>query len=186
MSVSGPSRLAFVTGNPGKLREAERLAERPLEAVAVDLPEIQSLDIAEVLAAKADEASRHVDTAFVVEETGLELEALNGFPGALVKWMLDAIGPEGIAQVAIDRGNASVRARCRLLYRDEHGEIEAEGVNEGTLVLPARGERGFGWDPVFQPDGKNETYGELSDDDKDRIGHRGRAWRSLLAQLASR
>ncbi len=53
-----------------------------------------------------------------------------------------------------------------------------------ALVLPARGPRGFGWDPVFLPDGEARTYGELDDAEKDRLGHRGKAWRALLAQLS--
>ncbi len=175
--------FVLVTGNPAKRVEAERILGRELEALAVDLPEIQSLDLGEVLAAKADEAAPHVGGPFVVEETGLELAALNGFPGPLVKWMLEAVGSEGIARVAIDRADPDVRARCRILYRDGDRQVEAEGITEGTLVLPARGEHGFGWDPVFLPAGESRTYGELEPADKDRIGHRGRAWRALARRL---
>ena len=60
----------------------------------------------------------------------------------------------------------------------------ARGATAGELVLPARGVNGFGWDPVFVPLGESRSYGELSDAEKDRIGHRGRAWRELLKQLA--
>ncbi len=56
--------------------------------------------------------------------------------------------------------------------------ITAEGETRGALVLPPRGDSGFGWDPVFQPDGEDRTYGEMSAAEKDRIGHRGRAWRA--------
>ena len=175
--------FVFVTGNAGKLAEVGRLVGRPVESLAVDLPEIQSLDLGEVLRAKADEAARHAAGPFVVEETGLELAALNGFPGPLVKWMLDAIGAEGIAGVAQAAGDPRVTARCRLCYRDGERELTAEGATTGTLVLPGRGEHGFGWDPVFLPDGETRTYGELGDGDKDRISHRGRAWRRLSGQL---
>jgi len=60
----------------------------------------------------------------------------------------------------------------------------ARGATAGELVLPARGVNGFGWDPVFVPLGESRSYGELSDAEKDRIGHRGRAWRELLKRLA--
>jgi non-canonical purine NTP pyrophosphatase (RdgB/HAM1 family) len=180
------SRLPFVlvTGNPGKLAETRRILGREIGSVDVELPEIQSLDLAEVLQAKANEAVGHTDSPFVVEETGLELAALNGFPGPLVKWMLQAIGAEGIARLALAAGDPTVRARCRLLFRHGERELTAEGVTEGTLVLPGRGHRGFGWDPVFLPDGETRTYGELADEDKDRISHRGRAWSQLLKSLA--
>jgi len=173
----------LVTGNPGKLIETQRILGCEIESVDVELPEVQSLDLDEVLRVKANEAAHHTDGAFVVEETGLELAALNGFPGPLVKWMLQAIGAEGIARVAIAAGDPGVRARCRLLFRDAEREVTAEGVTEGTLVLPGRGTHGFGWDPVFQPIGEERTYGELKDGDKDGIGHRGRAWRRLLTGL---
>ncbi|KAB2963360.1 MAG: non-canonical purine NTP pyrophosphatase, partial [Thermoanaerobaculia bacterium] len=103
--MSAPKPLLLVTGNPGKLAEARRLAGRALESVAVDLPEIQSLDLDEVLAAKAEAAFARLGRPLVVEETGLELAALHGFPGPLVRWMLEAVGAEGIARTALALGD---------------------------------------------------------------------------------
>ncbi len=119
----------------------------------------------------------------IVEETGLELPALNGFPGPLVKWMLDAIGPEGLASAAIRLGDPRAVARCQLLVTDGEETVIAEGVANGTLVSPPRGDSGFGWDTVFQPDGYDRTSAELGDQIKDRISHRGRAWTALVAKL---
>ena len=175
--------VAFVTGNHHKIIEAKRLGSSNLRMVRVDLPEIQSLSILEVVEAKAEAASDHVDGPFVVEETGFELEALNGFPGALVKWMLDAIGPEGLARVGLSLNNDRGTARCALLYRNADRRIVAEGSTSGRLVLPSRGDGGFGWDSVFVPDGENRTYAELIPSDKDRLSHRGRAWRALSIEL---
>ena len=120
----------------------------------------------------------------VVEETGLQLAAMNGFPGPLVKWMLQAVGPEGIARAALALGDARARAVCLLAWTDGRRLVVGRGVTEGELVLPSRGSNGFGWDPVFRPEGEARTYGELADEEKDRLGHRGRAWRDLLEQLA--
>ncbi len=181
--MSPPSGVVFVTGNAAKLAEARRLAGPALESVAIDLPEIQSLDLHEILAAKAAEAWRRLERPLIVEETGLELAALGGFPGPLVKWMLAAAGAEGVARAALALGEPRATARCALLYRDGERSVTAEGTTRGVLVLPARGQAGFGWDPVFQPEGETRTYGELEGVEKDRISHRGRAWRELLAQL---
>jgi non-canonical purine NTP pyrophosphatase (RdgB/HAM1 family) len=189
-SVETGSHLPFVlvTGNPGKLAEARRLAGSGLEGIALDLPEIQSLDLEAVLRAKAAEAWRRLGRPLVVEEAGLGLAALNGFPGPLVKWMLDAVGAEGIAHAAAALGDPRAVARCMLLYVDGERTVLAAGATEGRLVLPPRGEHGFGWDPVFlpdgQPDGGTRTYGELAGLEKDAISHRGRAWRALLERLA--
>jgi len=178
-----PPPFTLVTGNPGKLREARRLWPGTFDALDLDLPEIQSLDLAEVLRAKADEARRSLRGPLVVEETGLELAAFGGFPGPLVKWMLAAVGAEGVARAAIALGDARATARCMLLFDDGERRILAEGETTGALVLPPRGTQGFGWDPVFQPAGETLTYGELSAERKDEIGHRGRAWRALALGL---
>jgi len=184
--VSGEAAAApllLVTGNPGKLAEARRLAGRALAAIDLDLPEIQSLDLEETLRAKAATAFAAVGRPLVVEETGLELAAMNGFPGPLVRWMLEAIGAEGIARTARALGDARARAVCLLGWTDGERVIVGRGETAGELVLPARGKRGFGWDPVFRPDGETRTYGELADAEKDALSHRGRAWRDLLARL---
>lgn len=182
--------FTLVTGNAGKLAEARRIlasAGSPIpvsRTLELDLPEVQSLDLVEVLRAKADEAWRRVGEPVVVEETGLYLAALRGFPGPLVKWMLEAIGPNGIAHLARALGEDRADARCALMYKDRAREVVAVGATSGRLVLPGRGTEGFGWDPVFQPDGETLTYGELPPTEKDRLGHRGRAWRALALRMA--
>lgn len=177
--------IVFVTGNADKVAEARRLCGADLESVALELPEIQSLDLEAVLRAKGDEAYRRLQRPLIVEETGLELAALNGFPGPLIKWMLQAVGPLGIARSAAALGDSRATARCLLLHVDRRGGRLAEGLTQGRVVLPPRGEGGFGWDPVFEPEGVDRTYAEITGEEKDRLSHRGRAWRALIAQLVS-
>jgi non-canonical purine NTP pyrophosphatase (RdgB/HAM1 family) len=176
--------FVLVTGNRDKAAEAERILGRPVATVALELPEVQSLDLLAVLRAKGEEAWRRLGRPLVVEETGLGLDALGGFPGPLVRWMLEAVGPEGIARTALALGDPAAGARCGLLYRNAAGAVVAEGADRGELVLPARGDAGFGWDVVFRPAGAAGTYAELGAGYKDLYGHRGRAWRALAAALA--
>lgn len=136
-----------------------------------------------MLRAKARAAFALVGRALVVEETGLELAVWNGFPGPLVRWMLEAAGAEGIARAAIALGETRASAVCLLAWTDGREIRIGRGETVGELVLPARGRNGFGWDPVFRPAGESRTFGELADAEKDRIGHRGRAWRDLLPRL---
>ena len=181
--------FTLVTGNAAKRAEAERIllahGVDGVECHALDLPELQSLDLFAVLRAKGEAAWAALHRPVVVEEAGLELAALAGFPGPLVRWMLEAVGAEGIARTALAMGDPRAVARCALLWTDGERTVVGEGAAEGTLVLPARGGGGFGWDPVFQPAGESRTYGELTAAEKDLRGHRGRAWRDLLAKLAA-
>lgn len=175
--------FVLVTGNPGKVAEARLALGRELEAADIDLPEIQSLDYREVVRAKAAEAWRRLGRPLVVEEAGLDLAALNGFPGPLVKWMLQAVGAEGIARAARALGDPRATARCFLLYKDGDREAMVEGVTEGTLSLPPRGSQGFGWDPIFIPTGHDRTYAEMTGAEKSAASHRGKAWRGLVGRL---
>jgi len=178
-----PRPFVLVSGNRGKIAEARLIARPDLPAAELDLPEIQSLDMLEILRGKAAAAWAALQRPVVVEEAGLELVALNGFPGPLVKWMLQATGAEGIARVAEALGNPRAIARCQLLYKDGNEEIVAEGVAEGTLLHPGRGTQGFGWDPVFLPAGETRTFAELDGLEKLAVSHRGRAWREMMRKL---
>ena len=175
--------FVLVTGNPGKIAEARTALGVDLETAEIDLPEIQSLDYREVLRTKAEEAWRRIGRPLVVEEAGLDLAALNGFPGPLVKWMLGAVGAEGIARTAAALDDVRAAARCFLLYKDGDREIVAEGRTEGVLVLPGRGSYGFGWDPVFLAEGSALTFAELTGIEKDAVSHRGKAWREMARHL---
>ena len=108
---------------------------------------------------------------------------MNGFPGPLVKWMLDAISAEGIARTAIALGDPGASALCALLYVDGDTSVMAVGETRGDLTLPPRGEHGFGWDPVFQPEGSELSYAQLGLGVKDELGHRGRAWAAFAEKF---
>ena len=176
--------FVLVTGNRGKVAEARLVLGDDLEAVALDLPEIQSLDLGEILREKAEEAWRRIGRPLVIEDVSLELAAFNGFPGPLVKWMLQSLGAEGLARAAATLGDVRATARCGLFYKAAEHTLAVEGVAEGTLITPGRGAHGFGWDPVFLPVESPLTYAELAGADKLAISHRGRAWRGLMRALS--
>ena len=186
MSQPNPRSLAevtLVTGNRNKVEEARRILGINLKSVSVDLPEIQSLDIKEVLRAKADEAWRQLQRPLIVDETGLQLEAMNGFPGPLIKWLLEAVGTIGICRIASNENEFSATACCALMYRDEHQQLVAQADISGRITSRPRGERGFGWDPIFEPQGQDRTYAEMTAAQKDLEGHRGIVWRQLYSDL---
>lgn len=176
--------LVFVTSNPNKLREAEAVLGRPLESCDLDLPEIQSLDLVEVVRDKAATAARRLGRPVLVEDTGLELAGLGGFPGPLVRWVLASVGAEGIARMAHAFGDPGATARCLLCATDGEAEVFGEGVVAGRIADRPRGRGGFGWDSVFVPERPgNRTYGEMDEDEKNAVSHRRRAFEALRAAL---
>jgi len=172
----------FVTGNRMKLAEARRLSGTGIESVDLDLPEIQSLDLEEVLRAKGEAAWARLGRPLLVDETALALSALNGFPGPLIKWLLDAVGSEGTARLAALHGDSRAEAQSGLYWTDGQRVVTVTGAVPGRLVTP-RGTARFGWDAIFQPDGGDRTYAELAAEEKDAISQRGKAWRALIAEL---
>lgn len=177
-------RFVFVTGSADKLDEAERILGFRPESAVVELPEVQSLDLLAVVDAKADEAWRRLRRPLVVEDSGLHLDAMNGFPGPLVKWMLQALGPAGIARAVHALGDAGAETHCALVYRDGERRVVGEGRCRGRLEIAPRGTGGFGWDPHFVPQEERLTCAEMTPSAKDRVAHRGRAWRSLIGALS--
>lgn len=177
------SGTLLISGNRGKLAEARRICQFPLDALAIDLPEVQSLDLVEVLRFKAREAWLRTRQPVVVDETGLEFAGMNGFPGPLIKWLLESVGAEGLSRTALAFDDDRATARCGLLWFDGEREVRGEGAVTGQLVLPPRGDDGFGFDPVFQPDGGELTYAEMSSEEKNRTSHRYLAWTDLLGNL---
>jgi len=170
----------LVTGNPGKARELRRICGIEIDHEPVDLPEIQELDLLAVLRSKAHEAYRQLQRPVIVDETGLEMAALNGFPGPLIKWLLQSIGAEGLGRLGQSLGDDRIVAHCGVMYFAGEREMVGEGRTSGRLLSPPRGDDGFGWDPVFLPDGEELTYAEMDAARKDEIGHRGKAWRALM------
>jgi non-canonical purine NTP pyrophosphatase (RdgB/HAM1 family) len=178
--------LVFVTSNLGKLREAEAVLGRPLDHSDLDLPELQTLDLKEIVRGKAKAAWERLGRPVLVEDTGLELAGLGGFPGPLVRWLLTSVGPEGIARIASCFEDRRVTARCLVCATDGSVEVFGEGVVKGTIADGPRGAGGFGWDGVFVPsDGGGLSYGEMSEDEKNRISHRHKAFIALRDALAA-
>ncbi len=173
--------IYFITGNKGKLAEVQSILGN-VEALGIDLPEIQSLDAHEIIKAKLEEAKNHQAGEFIVEDTSLYFEALKGLPGPLIKWFMKTVGNDGLYKIAEAFGNFSAEAKTIIGYSDAEGVISFhEGVIKGTIVAP-RGE-GFGWDPIFQPEGYSKTFGELSSEEKNSFSMRKIALEKLKTSI---
>lgn len=157
--------LYFITGNKGKLAEVQSILGN-VEALDIDLPEIQSLDAREIIKAKLEEAQKHQTGEFIVEDNSLYLEGIKGLPGPLIKWFMKTVGNDGLYKMAEAFGNFNAEAKVIIGYSSPTGEISFfEGNTKGTIVS-SRGSEGFGWDPIFQPEGYDKTFGEMSAEEK--------------------
>jgi XTP/dITP diphosphohydrolase len=176
--------VTFVTSNPGKVVEVRRV----LSAYGIgvrwsrrELPEPQSARLEDVVRAKLASAVRP-GRAVVVEDSGIFLAALEGFPGVYSRFVYDTIGLSGVLRLA-DGHSRTAEFRTVAGYRRGRTTLLAPGTVRGTLARRPRGGNGFGYDPIFVPDGERRTFGEMAPDEKDAYSHRGRAMRALARKI---
>lgn len=192
-------KLVVGTNNAGKIRELnELLVNLPVEISG--LGEFENVfDVEETGTTFAENAmlkanSYALQTGFwaLSDDSGLEVEALGGAPGVYSARYAgeNADNAQKIAKLLgeLDAANSeSRRARfvCVMALADESGEIKflAEGICDGKIASAARGTNGFGYDPVFIPDGYEQTFGELSSTVKREISHRARAIQKIIRFL---
>lgn len=169
--------IVFVTGNKPKAREAERILDIPLEIKDIDLDEIQELDLEKIAIHKINQAYSLVKKPVIIDDVSVEVDALNGFPGPLIKWVLKSSGGNAGLLLRLLKGEKNRKAKAKLAIGFHDGK-EAHvfyGEVDGNIAEEIRGENGFGWDPVFIPEGENQTFAEMDPDYKNTLSHRKRA-----------
>lgn len=191
-------RVVLASANPRKVSEL-----REILAASIDLvprpPEVPDVvEDADTFVGnarlKASALVAVTGLASLADDSGLEVDALDGAPGVRSARYAgeDATDEENVAELlaalAHHHRAAERQARFRcvvVLQRPDGSEVVAEGTAEGHIAPSVRGAGGFGYDPVFVPDaGDGRTFGEMTQDDKHAISHRGRALAGLLAQLS--
>ncbi len=191
-----PSAIVFATGNPNKISEVNDLLAGQFEVLGLtdigcplDLPETSPTIPGNALQ-KARYVYENCGVDCFSEDTGLEIEALGGEPGVLsARYAGEGKNPEDNMDLVLRNmvGEANRKARfytviALILDGKEH---LFEGIAEGTIRNERSGTAGFGYDPIFQPDGFGVTFAELSKAEKNAISHRGKAVRKLIDFLAS-
>jgi len=179
--------LVFVTGNKKKLEEVQAILGSSVNLTShkLDLTEIQGTT-QEISADKCRKASNTLNVPVITEDTCLCFNALKGLPGPYIKWFLDKLGHDGLNKMLAGFEDKSAYALCTFAYSTGPGAepILFEGRTNGKIV-PARGPKNFGWDPIFQPDGFDQTYDEMPKATKNTISHRYKALSILKDFLAS-
>jgi XTP/dITP diphosphohydrolase len=194
-------RILLASRNAKKLNELRRILGPTLpdlEVVGLDdvapypeVPETGATFVENALL-KAREGFRHTGLPTVADDSGLTVAALNGMPGIFsARWAGRHGDDEAnlrlvlgqVADVPDERLGAAFA--CAVAYVGADGEIVTEGLMPGRLIREPRGANGFGYDPIFVPDGHDATSAELDSAAKDAISHRGQALRALAEQLAA-
>ena len=187
-------KLVFATNNQHKLHEIKHLLDDSIELLGLndigcqeDIPEEQ-----DTLEGNAAQKSFFVYDKYGVncfaDDTGLEIEALNGEPGVYsARYAGEAKNPEHNMNLVLDKlsiiNNRKARFRTVISLVIEGREIQFEGIVEGHILKEKRGTTGFGYDPIFQPEESNLSFAEMSLEEKNKISHRGRAVQKLVDYL---
>jgi XTP/dITP diphosphohydrolase len=153
------------------------LEHHPLERV-----EIQADDPADIAAYSLKAVPPGFPVA--IEDAGVFIDRLGGFPGPYSSYVLERLGNPGILKLMEGEADRRARYLSAVAYRDESGVHVFRGSVEGTIAQSIRGTNGFGYDPIFIPDeGNGSTFGEMSGREKNVISHRARAFRALAGWL---
>ncbi|MCB9225108.1 MAG: non-canonical purine NTP diphosphatase [Crocinitomicaceae bacterium] len=188
-------KLIFATHNAHKAKEIQKMLPESIQILTLE--EIGCFDeipeTADTLEGNASLKSSFVKDHYGVncfaDDTGLEIEALNGEPGVLsARYAGETKDPQANMDLVLSRleGNSNRKARFRTvisLWLNEE-EYLFEGIVDGTIRTERSGAEGFGYDPIFQPDGYEITFAEMSMDEKNKISHRGRAVQKLVDFLS--
>lgn len=190
------TKLVFATGNPHKISEVNGLLDGQFEVLGLadigcplDLPETSPTILGNALQ-KARFVYENYHVNCFSEDTGLEIEALGGEPGVLsARYAGEGKNAEDNMELVLrkmaDEPNRKARFYTVIALILDGKEYLFEGIAEGQIRHEKSGTEGFGYDPIFQPNGFGVTFAELSKAEKNAISHRGKAVRKLVEFLAS-
>lgn len=186
--------LHIITSNEGKFREIKQMIS-PLNyevrKETISYPEIQADTLREVveygmewiLKNRKEEWMDHPDNGFLIDDSGLFIDALNGFPGVYSKFVFFTIGNHGILKLLEGESLRKAEFRTALMFHFQGKNHYFEGKCTGRISKEIRGTGGFGYDPIFIPDGEDKTFGEMERVEKNRFSHRGEAMERFVEFL---
>jgi XTP/dITP diphosphohydrolase len=173
--------IIFVTTNPGKMGEAKEIGrEFDIDFIPndYDTTELQSMDPVEIAEDSARDAFEKIQKPLIVEDSGMFIDALDGFPGPFSAYVYKTIGLEGLLKVMEDKKNRKASMKSVVAYADGNKTKSFVGEVRGTMPKEQEGTKGFGYDPVFIPEGYGKTFSE-DVEYKNRVSHRAQSIRAF-------
>jgi len=177
-------KIYFITGNKGKALEAkEKLSAAGIDAVQKNLgyPELQANSLKEVACFGVEHIKKQFDQPFILEDAGLFIDALNGFPGVYSAYVFHTIGCKGILKLMKDTTDRKATFRSVFAYGEPGKQTKIfNGESQGNISEKEVGSNGFGYDPIFVPENKTKTFAEMDTEGKNMFSHRGKSLDKLL------
>ena len=183
--VVPPKVVYLASTNVHKYLEAREVVAQyglSLAFLREDVPELQGEDVAEIAAQGASWAAEKWDLPVLVEDTGLFIEALGGFPGPYASYVFKTIGLKGILRLLEGITDRRAYFKTALAFCDGKGSepVVFTGETHGRISHEIRGTGGFGYDPIFVPEGGDgRTFAEMSRSEKNALSHRAKAFRAF-------
>lgn len=176
-------RLVLVTQNQHKIEELTPLFNEfnvPFDTTSLEKLEIRSDDVDVIALAAAELAFAALQKPCVVDDTGLYITSLRGFPKSYPAFVLDTLGLSGVLRLLEGIEERYAKFVTAVGYADSEGSRTFIGEMEGSIGEQPIGEAGFGYDPIFIPDGYDRTYAQLDFEEKVSVSHRTKAFRAFL------
>ncbi|MDY6965879.1 MAG: XTP/dITP diphosphatase [Halobacteriota archaeon] len=174
--------IYFVTGNTGKVKEVLKMAppEMEIEQIDYDYPEIQVDELEQVASHGAKHSSEFLKKPIIVEDSGLFVDVLDGFPGPYSAYVFKKIGNEGILKLMAGEKDRGATFKSVVGYCEPGGNpLLFVGSVDGKISEEIRGKHGFGYDPIFSTG--ESTFAEMGIEKKNEVSHRRRAFEAFLS-----
>ncbi|MFQ6055267.1 MAG: XTP/dITP diphosphatase [Methanosarcinales archaeon] len=179
--------IIFVTGNYNKVEEAREILANANINIVQDKSgyiEIQAEDLEDIAKYGAEYAANKIGKPVIIDDSGLFIDFLNGFPGPYSSYVFKTLGNKGILKLMHDAENRSARFKSVVGFcKPNEKPIVFSGIVKGNIAHEIRGSSGFGYDPIFEVNGK--TFGEMENKEKNKISHRYRAFKKFMEWLNS-
>ena len=178
-------KLKVITSNPGKVAEYQKAFDSlgiEMEHYRLPYDEVQTSDLEEVVNKGMDEIIRQGVRDFIIDDSGLFVDALKGFPGVWSAYAQKTIGNKGILKLMEGVEDRGAEFRCCIGCDIDGRRIIVMGKCRGVITQSEQGDGGFGFDPIFSPDGKL-TFSEIPIDEKNTMSHRGNAVKLLIEEF---
>jgi XTP/dITP diphosphohydrolase len=185
-------KIHFATSNQGKFVEVKKALESiniEVEQLGLEYPEVQSSRLEDVARFGIGWLMKNIDDEVeevVLEDAGLFIHTLRDFPGVYSAHVFKTIGIKGILKLMLGESDRSAHFESCIAFCEKGSEpIFFFGNSEGTISSEPRGEGGFGYDPIFVPDGEEKAFAEMTTQEKNQFSHRGKALEGLVEYLKS-